>query len=223
METLTAGYRGKDPTPGSWRGNFAQAREVARKSTELAPDLSGPWLALAAIAVHEGDLESFRKVRRDVLARFSDKPYLEPAGVAATLCTVLPATPDELETGLRLAERVAAEDLGGGFLAQNHARVALVLGEYRRGHYAPAVAKANQFLSAADAEERLARRMAKLTVAMSQHQLHNPEEARRALARAREKTPMDDEWNRMVWHFQMLDQALLREAETLIEGKPSAR
>ena len=65
-----------------------QAREAARKSTELAPDVVEAWLALAAIAVHEGDVETFRKVRRDVLARFSAKPYPEPATLAAILCTV---------------------------------------------------------------------------------------------------------------------------------------
>ncbi len=94
--------------PAARRGDFTQAREAARKSTELAPDVGMAWSALAAIAVHEGDLETFRKVRRDVLARFSDKPYLEPAALAAGLCTVLPAAPDELATGPRKVSAVGS-------------------------------------------------------------------------------------------------------------------
>ena len=214
----------EDGEPAARRGDFTQAREAARKSTELAPDVGVAWLALAAIAVHEGDLEAFRKVRRDVLARFSDKPYLEPAAIGAILCTVLPATPDELETGLRLAERVAADGPGEGlFSAQRFAPVALILGEYRRGHYAQALEQANQYLTTSDAgARRFSGLWATLTVAMSQHQLHHPAEARRALAQAREKLAVDDGLNRFFWHLRMLDQALLRETETLIEGKPTA-
>ena len=209
--------------PAARRGNFTQAREAARKSTELAPDVGMAWLALAAIAVHDGDLETFRKVRRDMLARFSNKPYLEPAALAAILCTVLPATPEELDAGLRLAERVAAESLGNWRDEQHYATVPPILGEYRRGHYAQAVEQANQYLTTNEVRaRRISGLWATLTVAMSQHQLHNPAEARRALAQAREKMAVDDGLNRGRWHFRLLDQALLREAETLIEGKPTA-
>ena len=213
----------EDGNPAAERGNFTQAREAARRSMELAPDVGEAWLALAAIAVHEGDLETFRKVRRDVLARFSDKPYLQPAAVAAILCTVLPATPDELDTGLRLAERVAADGPGNMSSIRSTARVALILGEYRRGHYAQAFEQANQYLNRNDAEtRRFADLLATLSVAMSQHQLRNPAEARRALAQAREQMAVEDVGNRLGWLFRMLDQALLREAETLIDGKPTA-
>ena len=212
----------EDGEPAARRGNFTQAREAARQSTELAPDVGEAWLALAAIAVHEGDLEAFRKVRRDVLARFSDQPYLEPATLAAILCTVLPPTPEELDAGLRLAERVSAEDPGHPrFDALRYAPVALILGEYRRGHYAQALEQANQYLTTTDAgDQRFTGLWATLTVAMSEHQLHHPAEARRALAQAREKMAAD-EGNRWRWNLRLLDQALLREAETLIEGKPT--
>ena len=33
---------------------------------------------------------------------------------------------------------------------------------------------------------------------------------------------VDDGLNRFLWHVRMLDQALLREVETLIEGNPTA-
>lgn len=215
---------GEEGEPAARRGNFTQAREAARKSTELAPDVGEAWLALAAIAVHEGDLETFRKVRRDVLARFSDKPYLQPATLAAILCTVLPPTTEELAMGIRMAELVAAEDPGHTrFDALRYAPVALILGEYRRGHYAQALEQANQYLTTTDAgAQRFTSLWATLTVAMSQHQLHNPAEARRALAQARGKMAVDDGGNIWRWHLRILDQALLREAETLIEGKPTA-
>ena len=159
-----------------------------------------------------------------MLARFSDKPYLEPATLAAILCTVLPPTPEELDAGLRLAERVSAEDPGHPrFDALRYAPVALILGEYRRGHYAQALEQANQYLTTTDAgDQRFTGLWATLTVAMSQHQLHHPAEARRALAQAREKMAADDGGNRWRWNLRLLDQALLREAETLIEGKPTA-
>ena len=105
--------------PAARRGDFTQAREAARKSTELAPDVGEAWLALAAIAVHEGDLETFRKVRRDVLARFSDKPYLQPAALAAILCTVLPATPDELERAVAWPNVWPPTVPATGFLFEN--------------------------------------------------------------------------------------------------------
>lgn len=53
---------------------------------------------------------------------------------------------------------------------------------------------------------------------MSEHQLHHPAEARRALAQATEKLAADDGFNRFFWHIRVLAPALLREAETLIEG-----
>ncbi len=213
----------EDGEPAARRGNFTQAREAARQSTELAPDVGEAWLALAAIAVHEGDPEAFRKVRRDVLARFSDQPYLEPATLAAILCTVLPPTPEELDAGLRLAERVSAEHPGHPrFDVLRYASVALILGEYRRGHYAQALEQANQYLTTTNAgDQRFTGLWATLTVAMSEHQLHHPAEARRALAQAREKMAAD-EGNRGRRNLRLLDQALLREAETLIEGKPTA-
>jgi WD40 repeat protein len=214
----------EDGEPAARRGNFTQAREAARKSTELAPDVGEAWLALAAIAVHEGDLEAFRKVRRDVLARFSDQPYLEPATLAAILCTVLPPTPEELATGIRMAELVAAEHAGHPrFDVLRYAPVALILGKYRRGHYAQALEQANQYLTTTGAgDQRFIGLWATLTVAMSQHQLHHPAEARRALAQAREKMAADDGGDRWRWNLRLLDQALLREAETLIEVKPTA-
>ncbi len=97
------------------------------------------------------------------------------------------------------------------------------MGEYRRGHYAQALEQANQYLTTSDAGAlRFSGLCATLTVAMSQHQLHNQAEARRALAQAREKMAVEDGGNRFRWHLRMLDQALLREAETLIDGKPTA-
>lgn len=214
----------EDGEPAARRGNFTQTREAARQSTELAPDVGEAWLALAAIAVHEGDLETFRKVRRDVLARFSDQPYLEPATLAAILCTVLPPTPEELATGIRMAELVAAEHPGHPrFDALRYASVALILGEYRRGHYAQALEQADQYLTTTDAgDQRFTGLWATLTVAMSQHQLHHPAEARRALAQAREKLAADGGYSKWRWSLRLLDQALLREAETLIEGKPGS-
>ena len=97
------------------------------------------------------------------------------------------------------------------------------MGEYRRGHYAQAVEKANQYLTKTDAGTlQYTGHWGTLMVAMSQHQLHHPAEARRALAQAREKMAVENRGNRVRWHLRMLDQALLREAETLIEGKPTA-
>lgn len=65
---------------------------------------------------------------------------------------------------------------------------------------------------------RFAGLWATLTVSMSQHQLHNPAEARRALTQAREKMAVEDDGIGFLWHLRLLEQALLREAETLIEA-----
>ncbi|MGK0185422.1 MAG: WD40 repeat protein, partial [Verrucomicrobiales bacterium] len=202
--------------------NFTDARKAARKSTEQAPDVGMAWLALAAIAVHDGDLETFRKVRRDVRTRFSDTPFLEPAAIGAILCTVLPAAPDELSAGLRLAERVAADGPGPAFAVQGYAPVALILGEYRRGHYEQALDQATEFLKTPGRNLGVADPWAKLTVAMSQHQLHQPAEAHRALTQARKWMAFEDHPLPLRWYIKMLEQALLREAEALIEGKAGA-
>ena len=193
----------------------------ARLATaELAPDVGMAWLALAAIAVHDGDRETFRKFRRDVLTRFSDTPFLGPAAIAAILCTVLPAAPNELSAGLRLAERVAADGPGPGFAVQGYAPVALILGEYRRGNYTQALKQATEFLKNPAIQLEVAAPWAMLTVAMSQHQLHQPAEANITLTQARKWMALEDHPLPLRWYIKTLEQALLREAEALIKGKP---
>ncbi len=213
--------------PAGNHGDFAKARRVARQAVETAPDQAGgdPWFALAALAVHEGDLEDFRKVRRDMLAHFSDKPYLMPAALTAAVGAMLPATPEELAAGLKLAERPAAEDQVGW--VGSTAAASLALGDYRLGHYEAAVKKAEEYLGDNARWHRFELDIpAILAQAMSQHQLQKPAEARSALTKAREmmavldkqypgtpERPSNGWWNR--W---MLIKALLAEAETLIEG-----
>ena len=217
--------------PAGNHGDFAKARRVARQAVETAPDQAGgdPWFALAALAVHEGDLEDFRKVRRDMLAHFSDKPYLMPAALTAAVCTMLPATPEELAAGLKLAERPAAEDQVGW--VGSTAAASLTLGDYRLGHYEAAVKKAEEYLGDSTRLHLPALDIpAVLAQAMSQHQLQKPAEARAALTKAREMMAVLDEeypgtperpsnWS---WNRWMLEKALLAEAETLIEGKPAS-
>ncbi len=218
--------------PAGNHGDFAKARRVARQAVETAPDQAGgePWFALAALAVREGDLEDFRKVRRDMLAHFSDKPYLIPAALTAAVCTMLPATPEELAVGLKLAERPATEDPVGW--VGSMAAASLAFGDYRLGHYEAAVRKAEEYLGVNTRWQLPALDIpAVLAQAMSQHQLQKPAEARDALTKAREMMAVLDEQfpgtperpsNNGQWHRWMLIKALLAEAETLIEGKPAA-
>ena len=168
-------------------------------------------------------------MRRDMLAHFSDKPYLMQAALTAAVCTMLPATPEELAAGLKLAERPATEDPVGW--VGSTAAAALALGDYRRGHYEAAVKKAEEYLG--DNERLHVPDLdipAILAQAMSQHQLQKPAEARSALTKAREMMAVLDEkypgtperpsdWR---WYRWMLIKALLAEAEALIEGKPTA-
>jgi len=214
--------------PAGNHGDFAKARRVARQAVETAPDQAGgdPWFALAGLAVHEGDLKDFRKVRRDMLARFSDKPYLISAALTAAVCTMLPATPEELTAGLKLAERPATEDPAGW--VGSTAAASLALGDYRRGHYEAAVKMVEEYLGD-NARWHLPDYAipAVLAQAMSQHQLQKPAEARGALTKAREMMAVLDEQypgtperpsNNGMWGRWMLIKALLAEAETLIEG-----
>ena len=212
------------------RGDFARAREVARQAVQQAPDqaIGGPWIALAALSVHEGDLEGFRKVRRDMLARYGDKPYRIPAVFTALACTMLPAAPSELETGRKLAEMVAAD---GDFNSRidNWNGACLTLAEFRQGNYAVAAEKAEKYLAiefgVPTPENDIA---VVLAQAMSQHQLQNQDAALAALTKARElMADLDEQYpgsadhpSQPLWWEWLLDKALMAEAEALIEGKP---
>jgi len=217
--------------PASLRGEFAKAEEIAQQAVLTAPDQAGgaAWFALAALAVHQGDLKKFQQIRNEMVARYREKPYLVPAVYTAFVCSILPpisSTSDQLQISQQLAERVIANDATGWVV--DVAKVALVLSKYRSGDYAEAGSQARKLAN--DLEHldyaRVVYIPVELALAMSQHHLGKPTEARDALAQARQKM---EELNKVFpgtaehptsdgWDLWMFDTALLNEAEALIDG-----
>jgi eukaryotic-like serine/threonine-protein kinase len=166
------------------------------------------WNGFAELCLFLGHEEEYRRVRRDLLARFGETPspyYAEPLG---RCCLLLPGTEDELQQAVALADRaVAAKDTTPVWIYR-YFLFAKSLAEYRQGHFASAIT-----MLKGDAGKVMGP-SPKLIVAMAQFRQGKQKQARKTLAAAISSA----DWSapqaekRDVW----INHILRREAEALI-------
>jgi len=217
----------------SLRGRMGHWREAAAdlsKVVQLRPDDHQPFPNLAAALVELGDLEAYRRLCAQIRERFegTDSPGI--ASGLAVACLIVPSPePADVVTGSLLADMGLKFCKGDRGLASRQRCKALA--EYRQGRFSSASEWASKALSQPEyISERLAsgnahcsRVEASMVLAMSNYQLHHPDEARAVLVRGLEiadkKLPKFESGDLgSYWGDWIFAQVLMREAKALIEG-----
>jgi serine/threonine-protein kinase len=120
------------------RGRLEELRASWEKAlTKGLPEYDA-WSGYAELCLYLGNVDAYRRARRDLLAAFARTTDPEVAERAGRACLLLPAEGDELERAAALPDR--AEALGRSHEYYEFFRLAKGLAEYRRGRYAEALA-----------------------------------------------------------------------------------
>jgi serine/threonine protein kinase/tetratricopeptide (TPR) repeat protein len=197
-------------------------RAVAALTAELAldPGQFWSWYHCAALCLHVGDLEGYRRACREMLRRFGAEDGPGVAEGIARSCLLRPEPGHDLQPVLKLADRAVASTT-----ARPGARAYLLAGwlaDCRAGRPAAAIKSLQRFAPKAGGGPYDA--VAFAVLAIAHHQSNQPEQARTALASARATLstrmpspatgrPFDDDW--VNW---LHAQALCREAEALLKA-----
>jgi tetratricopeptide (TPR) repeat protein len=158
-------------------GRLNEARAAWKVVLKTDPPAHFSWHGYAELCLFLGDENEYRRVRRDLLERFSDTtdPYV--AERASRACLLLPGTEDELARAVALAERAVARnsfDLG----AEPYFEFSRGFAQFRLGNYDRAMA-----LMRGDAA-KVMDSVAGLVIAMIQYQKGQTGEARKTFASA---------------------------------------
>jgi serine/threonine-protein kinase len=160
------------------QGRGEEARLAWRKALEADPPEHDAWFGYAELCLFLGQDEEYRRARRALLDRFgttTDPGIAERVGRAVLL---LPASEDELQQAVALADRAVAAKGAVQAWVYRYFLFAKGLAEYRRGRLDSAIAmmrgEAAKVMGPAP----------RLVVAMAQHRQGRKEEARKTLAAA---------------------------------------
>ncbi len=206
----------------SRRGKWKQAAEYCANAVEAEPTNIAPYLRLASISAFTGDMADYTGVRRQILTRFGASRDPSTCSKAAKACLILPC-PAVDPLAISNWIQIAATASGPAWL-RPWADLTIRHAYYRMGHFAQAVEGEQELISGSDPVPE--REVARLCVlAMAQHQLNNPRQARAALAKAAEitrtKLPALDSGDLGAsWWDTLLAHMLLHEAQALIGNEP---
>jgi serine/threonine protein kinase len=213
---------------GRWQEAAADLGQVI----ETDPSEQHNWFVLTPLLIQSGRIADYRTHCKAMLDRFGTSTDSEIADRVAKSCLLLPSAvgPDELTLACNLADN--ALTLGKGSQWLYWFQLTKGLAEYRQGHFTGAI----EWMRLSQKE--LARRQTGdrdmceadtyLVLAMAQHQLKQPDEARAALARGLEivqkKLPKLDGGDLgLSWWDVLMSYILMREAKEMVEGTPSAQ
>jgi len=213
-----------------WMGRWREAAADLSKALEVRSQVRPhpPFVGLAEACVEAGDLEAYRSVCAQIRQRYSGAKSPGIASTAAWACLMIPSSdPADLDADSRLAETGVSLYKGDWELLFFQSGKALA--DYRQGRFASAAQWASKALSQpehATGFEMLDdswRVGAYMLLAMSNYQLHQPDEACAALARGLEfadknlpkieSRDLGTDW--FEWAFA---DVLMREASALIDA-----
>jgi serine/threonine protein kinase len=209
-------------------GRWTEAAADLSKAVLLRPDYHSTFYFLAAALAESGDLEAYRRLCLQIRERFGGTESIDLAASMAWSCLVVPShNPRDAITDSRLADAGVRFYKGERRLLGYQSCKALA--EYRRGQFASAMEWAVKTLSQPEYAwgwelvNDSKRVGASMVLAMSNYQLHQPDQARAALARglefANKKLPKLERDDLSVhWPDWVFAQVLMREARALIEG-----
>jgi Flp pilus assembly protein TadD len=187
-----------------------QAAADLARVTQVRPKDYYAWYEQAAARLGAGDFEGYRKARQGIIANFRDDTNAGMVGHVCYVSAALPATPEETQTLLKMAEFAASRT------AQNQRLQGAM--NFRAGHYEAAIADFNR------AKTAFPRRAWDwLFLAMAHQKLGQADEARKALGKAVEwleqikRRPGGGSTPTWVSWFEPLEvEQILKEARELI-------
>jgi serine/threonine protein kinase len=206
---------------------FEELEQNYDKAVQLDPTFYWNWVCDAELHLHLGDLEGYRGVCREMLARFGHTDNPPWANATAKACLLAPAAVSDLGPILQLAERDFPEQ--NLFYCYNVLVKGMV--EYRAGHFDHAIDRLNQTLSLGRepryCNPRSLSGTAYAFLAMAHHRLGRVAEARQALDQATqlvEQPYSKIDWNwscERIWHDWLIFYLARQEAEKLLKGDAS--
>jgi serine/threonine protein kinase len=202
-------------------GHWKDALQDLRQWVEMEPGNSYAQFALAALLVDDGNLTEYRARCQKIPVAFGGDGNALNLCFSAQACLLIPGGGCDLETAAQLADRsvsVGSQDPSIHFFDLPKG-----LAEYRRGHFANALAWMEKVIQAgktnADVNSDV---VAYAVVAMAENQLEHPAKAHAALARSSDifrttmQPPAEADYGES-WHAWLLARILLQEAQALIE------
>jgi serine/threonine protein kinase/tetratricopeptide (TPR) repeat protein len=197
-----------------------------RKVLELEPLEDNSAFQLAVLLLEMGDKENYCTQCQKMVTAFRDANDPGALGGTAEACLLVADTPTGCLAAGQLADQ--AYKLGQKGYRASDLRFIKGLAEYRAGQFVSAI----DWVSKSIGQQTVVRgprpdAAAFLVMAMAQHQLKRPDEARASLAKGADivnlkllktqNTTLDENW--ADW---LIADILLREAGTLIEGIPGS-
>ena len=189
-------------------GRGADVQAARKEELTAHPTEPDDWFGYAELCLFLGDEDEYRRVRRELLARFGAANDPDVAERTGRACLLLPASADELQQAVALTERAVAVGRAGHEFIYPYYRFAEGLARYRQGRFDDAIT-----LMTGDAAQSLGP-CPRLVLAMALYQQGRREEARSALEEAIRQidwTPQSAD-HHDVW----IAHILRREAEALI-------
>ena len=187
-----------------------QAAADLARVTQVWPKDYHSWYGQAAARLGAGDLEGYRKARQGIIANFREDTNALIVGHVCYVSAALPATPEEAQALMKMAEFAASK-------AEQNRRLRGAI-EFRAGHYEAAIADFNRAMTVFPR-----RAWDWLFLAMSHQKLGQTDEARKALAKAVDwidqtnRRPSGGTTTWIAW-FEPLEVAqILKEAKQLIQ------
>jgi serine/threonine protein kinase/Flp pilus assembly protein TadD len=206
---------------------FKELEENYDKAVKADPTNYWNWVFDAPLRLQLGDLEGYRGVCREMLARFLRTDDPSCGNTIAKTCLLAPAAVSDLRPVLQLAERGVTEQ---NFLyCYNLLLKGMV--EYRAGNFDNAIERLNQTLSLGREHRYFNSRSLSGTacafLAMAHYRLGRVAEARQAIDQATklyEQRYSKIDWNWSSegnWHDWLIFYLIRQEAEKLLKGDAS--
>jgi serine/threonine-protein kinase len=193
-------------------GRLDELQLVWRKSLDLNPPDQLTWDGYAELCLYLARENEYRRVRTELLNRFGDLSDPRVAERTGRACLLLPLSADELRQASVLIDRALAADLKNEGWLIPYFRFAKALAEYRAGN----CENARSLLS--EETLKVLGPGPRLLLAMVQHRLSQPDEARETLkiAIANFNWDLQNATYREAWIYHILR----REAEFMLASKP---
>lgn len=187
------------------------------RAIELRATDGAAWYGLACVCLERGDRDGYRRTRVQALERLGATATPLQANTAAWLCLLTRDALADFERPVALAQRAVGREPRNA-LYGNTLGVAL----YRAGRFAEA---ARQLHAAVDAHGKGGTAPDWLFLTLAEHHLGHPDEARRALARAREVVDAEAGSAGRPWPDRLELRLFRQEAEQGVNGplQPGAR
>jgi tetratricopeptide (TPR) repeat protein len=168
------------------------------------------WFGYAELCLYLNNEDAYRRNRTALLGRFANTTDPAIAERTARASLLLPATGEELQTAVALADRAVALGKNSGDF--RYYAIAKALAEYRLGHFESAIDWGQK-----DGAQGTCPTL--LVLAMAHQRLGNTEQARQFL----DEAVRTYEWKKVNREWGGISHALRREAEALLKVKSGVK